>query len=86
MQLEQQLTAALTTKRRYTFGITTPVGGYAETDEGHDDWGTGMKPTGVDDKFGAYWDLQVRSEATQCINFIPRVDGAKPWRLMPNSI
>jgi len=53
-------------------------GGYAETDEGHDDWGTGIKPTGVDDKFGAYWDLQVRSEATQCINFIPRVDGAKP--------
>ncbi|HAU8283245.1 TPA: pullulanase-type alpha-1,6-glucosidase [Vibrio vulnificus] len=53
-------------------------GGYAETDEGHDDWGTGIKPTGVDDKFGAYWDLQVRSEATQCINFIPRVGNDKP--------
>nr|WP_236534429.1 pullulanase-associated domain-containing protein [Vibrio vulnificus] len=57
---------------------TATCGGYAETDEGHDDWGTGIKPTGVDDKFGAYWDLQVRSEATQCINFIPRVGNDKP--------
>ncbi|KGK21588.1 type II secretion protein [Vibrio navarrensis] len=50
---------------------------YAETDPNANDWGTGIAPKGVDDKLGAYWDLDVREDATQCINFIPRIDGNK---------
>lgn len=43
------------------------------------DWSKGLSPDGVDDQFGAYWELEVdEAEGTECVNFIPRVNGDKP--------
>ena len=42
------------------------------------DWAVGMKPTGVDDSLGAFWELTPTDHPSQCINFIPRVNGVKP--------
>jgi pullulanase-type alpha-1,6-glucosidase len=41
------------------------------------DWAVGLKPTGVDPK-GVYWEVQANDHPTQCINFIPRINGVKP--------
>ncbi len=41
------------------------------------DWAVGLKPTGVDSQFGAYWDLQATDHPSRCINFIPRINGEK---------
>lgn len=41
------------------------------------DWNQGLAPDGIDGEFGAYWQLTVNQDATQCVNFIPRVDGNK---------
>ncbi|WP_245796763.1 pullulanase-type alpha-1,6-glucosidase [Vibrio aerogenes] len=42
------------------------------------DWTKGLSPDGVDARYGAYWDLDVTDDQTQCINFIPRIGGEKP--------
>lgn len=41
------------------------------------DWNQGLPADGVDPEFGAYWTLSYNQDSTQCINFIPRVDGNK---------
>ncbi|MGF1872045.1 pullulanase-type alpha-1,6-glucosidase [Photobacterium indicum] len=51
-------------------------GSYASTDS---DWGTGVPLTGVDETYGAYWVIDLKEDATQCVNFIPRdADLGKP--------
>jgi len=44
-------------------------GSYASVDS---DWGTGVPLTGVDETYGAYWVIDLKEDATQCVNFIPR--------------
>ncbi len=51
---------------------------YAGDDPNASDWSTGLTPDGIDSQFGAYWELEYADEATQCINFIPRIDQEKP--------
>lgn len=51
---------------------------YAGSSEDASNWSTGLTPDGVDDQYGAYWELEYNDDASQCINFIPRVDLEKP--------
>lgn len=52
---------------------------YAGNNPDANDWAKGLLPTGIDDELGAYWELPYHAnESTQCINFIPRIDGQKP--------
>ncbi|EOI0109832.1 pullulanase-type alpha-1,6-glucosidase [Vibrio cholerae] len=52
---------------------------YAGNHPDANDWAKGLLPTGIDDELGAYWELPYHAnEPTQCINFIPRIDGQKP--------
>lgn len=44
-------------------------GSYASEDS---DWNTGVPLSGVDDTYGAYWVIDLKDDATQCVNFIPR--------------
>lgn len=51
---------------------------YADNNPDASVWDKGLPPTGVDDS-GVYWQLSYHvNDATQCINFIPRIDGEKP--------
>lgn len=41
------------------------------------DWNQGLAPDGIDSEFGAYWQLSVNQDSSQCVNFIARDDGNK---------
>ncbi|WP_073582801.1 pullulanase-type alpha-1,6-glucosidase [Vibrio quintilis] len=51
---------------------------YAATNPDAADWSKGLSPDGTDPHYGVYWDLAVIDDATQCVNFIPRIGGEKP--------
>lgn len=54
-------------------------GAYSGGNPDASDWNKGLVPDGVDGEFGAYWELDVDStESSECVNFIPRVNGDKP--------
>ncbi|KXF81525.1 pullulanase-type alpha-1,6-glucosidase [Enterovibrio coralii] len=42
------------------------------------DWNRGLQFDGVDDAYGAYWDLPIHDSAQGCINFIPHRGDEKP--------
>ncbi|MGF1876412.1 pullulanase-type alpha-1,6-glucosidase [Photobacterium frigidiphilum] len=44
-------------------------GSYANADS---EWETGVPFSGVDETYGAYWVIDLKEDATQCVNFIPR--------------
>lgn len=43
------------------------------------DWNNGLVPSGIDNQYGAYWELNVNAnDSTQCLNFIPHIGDDKP--------
>ncbi|WP_343299966.1 pullulanase-type alpha-1,6-glucosidase [Vibrio sp. Of7-15] len=42
------------------------------------DWGAGLPITGTSKTYGAYWDIAVNNDASQCVNVIPHRGDEKP--------